>query len=238
MKRAVALGLLTVLLSASIPALGKIYRQGDPEKKQIAITVDDCKNPDVLKEMLDLFQAEGIHATFFPIGRCIQEKDGDLWRRMVKEGHEIGNHTYGHASLTKLKGPEVKKQMKKMEEALQAALGFAYPVTLMRPPYGLCRSNKTFFKLQDAGYDDVILWSVSQTNPVQAMKQIQNGSICLFHSNKRDLRCLQEILPQLKAEGYEMGTVSELLGLEKVAFTIPDTATEAPQTSATCAPPP
>jgi len=194
-------------------ANAKVYRQGDPAVKKIAITVDDCTKPGILTEMLDLFSEHEIRVTFFVLGNALRLSDREIWQRAVADGHEIGNHTFGHASLNVIDGPAVQSQLRRAENAFNETLGYPYNMQVMRPPYGRCRENGALTRIQNAGYQHVILWTVAQTDPQKALKAISNGSICLFHTNAKDLLCLQEIIPVLKAEGYEMVTVSDLLGI-------------------------
>ena len=62
----------------------------------------------------------------------------------------------------------------------------------------------------------MVLWDVSTTDPQKAFKDTQNGSILLFHTNKEDYECLKVLIPMLLDAGYELVTVSELLGMEPV----------------------
>jgi len=201
------------MLCLPAQAAAKIYRQGDPNIKRIAITVDDCMKIGILEEMLDLFSEQEIRVTFFVLGTALRVTDREIWQRAVADGHEIGNHTFSHAGLTTIDGPAVISQLRRTENALNSALGFDYHMLVMRPPYGRCRENGAATRIKNAGYQHIILWTVDQVNPQKALKAISNGSICLFHTNTKDLLCLQEIIPILKAEGYEMVTVSELLGI-------------------------
>lgn len=197
---------------ATAPTIATVYWTGNPEAKRIAITVDDCRSIDNMTKMLDLFRANDAKATFYVVGRNLRVKDRDFWRRVVAEGHELGNHTYGHVSLTSLPESEVKSQLSKTQTALNEALGFAYPLHSVRPPYGNWRRGATLRDVYRAGYDSVILWSVSQIDPDIAYEQIENGSVCLFHSNLNDLLCLETLVPRLRADGFELVTVSELFG--------------------------
>ena len=67
---------------------------------------------------------------------------------------------------------------------------------------------------QSIGYPWVINWDVSQTDPVKALGDVQNGSILLYHARQKDIRCLKRLIPQLPAAGYECVTVTQLMGLE------------------------
>ena len=86
---------------------------------------------------------------------------------------------------------------------------------VMRPPMG-----KTNPKVEESvaavGYLAVVKWDVSETDPVKALAAVQNGSILLFHARKKDAECLSVLIPQLVAEGYQLVTVSELLGLPEI----------------------
>ena len=108
------------------------------------------------------------------------------------------------------------------QERLDEVLGFHYPMQVMRPPFGELYDADTgvgyvLKAIESAGYNHAVLWDVSQTNPDKCIHDVQNGSILLFHTLIDDLRCLQKLLPELKARGYEFVTVSEMLGMEPVA---------------------
>lgn len=95
---------------------------------------------------------------------------------------------------------------------------------VMRPPYGSLAQNPhhksdgwVVNAIAKAGYLHAVRWDVSQTDPDQAMKDVENGSILLYHANAKDVRCLEQLIPALQ-ENYACVTVSELLGLETPAF--------------------
>lgn len=205
------LPLLTLLCLLCGAAQGEVFRHGDESQPRIAITLDDCYSVKHMEAALGLCQTYGIHVTFFPCGGAVKEKDADIWRRVVAEGHEIGNHTNGHNDLTTLDGGAVKKELLLLRRRVEKALGCEYPMTLMRPPFGRVFENRTLTKLRQAGYDQVILWSVSQTDPEKALQEVKNGSILLYHTNAKDIRCLEVLIPRLQEAGYEMVTVSQLL---------------------------
>lgn len=98
---------------------------------------------------------------------------------------------------------------------VDALLDCHYPMQVMRPPMG-----KTNQKVEESvaavGYLAVVKWDVSETDPVKALAAVQNGSILLFHARKKDAKCLSVLIPQLVAEGYQLVTVSELLGLPEI----------------------
>jgi len=218
LKFAAVLMLCALLLPASGSAdIGfKTYLAGDPESKKIAITVDDMFGLDHLESILDLCQTYGIPMTFFPVGSMIKPENAALWQRVVDEGHEIGNHTFSHRNIEKLTNYQLERQLVRTQEALNAVLKEPYPLRLFRPPYGKYdrTGGGSSSALGSLGYHYIILWSVALTDADQAFKKTKNGSILLFHTNKKDVRCLETLIPMLLDAGFEPVTVSELLGLD------------------------
>ena len=64
------------------------------------------------------------------------------------------------------------------------------------------------------GYDHIVRWDVSNTDPNKAFEATRNGSILLFHAKKKDTHFLEKLIPELKERGFEMVTVSELFGFD------------------------
>lgn len=201
------------------------YTNGDREQKRIAITIDDWYEPDMLEEFLDVAAAYDCKLTLYPIGINLLEKNRASWQRALDEGHELGNHTNTHKSLEDASRSTILAQLNNMEDRLEKALGYRHEMTTVRYPFGAGRHNGTkgaFAKaINDAGYEHVALWDVDSTDAKKIMKATQNGSIILLHGRKRDLRALKEILPEFQAQGYEMVTISELLGIGAEVVTVP-----------------
>jgi peptidoglycan/xylan/chitin deacetylase (PgdA/CDA1 family) len=194
-----------------------IATHGDRKKRQIAITMDDCGKHEYVQQMLDLCDEYNFKMTFFPIGNKIDETEAEDWRRLVESGHEIGNHTNKHANLTKRKSLEkVQAEMTDMENRLNDVLGYEYDIKLMRPPFGSIfdPGMHTAKRLDMCGYHYIILWSVSETNSAKMLNKVQNGDILLYHSYKKDVDGLRKAIPILLERGYELVTVSQLLGLD------------------------
>ena len=84
---------------------------------------------------LDSLREHDLKATFFVLGRQVKKRPGVL-RRIVKEGHTIGNHTYNHADMSDLSQKRMRLELRRTQEAVDDALGYHYPMVLMRPPYG------------------------------------------------------------------------------------------------------
>lgn len=224
MRRLVAFFLCIVLLLPVLPTCAEefpfVVRNGSREKKQVAITIDDCFSIEMTQRAYDLSVQYNVPITFFILGINLEAKDADLWRAIAESHNEIGNHTYGHISLATLTHRQIYTQLTKAQESLDATLGYHYPMQVFRPPYGhLNRDGKKHVNqaVQDVGFDHGVLWDISQTDFTKCYPQVQNGSILLFHTNPKDLNCIEQLIPKLLEDGYELVTISEMLGKEPVA---------------------
>jgi peptidoglycan-N-acetylglucosamine deacetylase len=101
----------------------------------IALTFDDGPDPRTTPRILDSLREHDLKATFFVLGRRVEARPG-LLRRIVKEGHTIGNHTYNHTDMSDLSQKGMRLELRRTQAAVDDALGYHYPMVLMRPPYG------------------------------------------------------------------------------------------------------
>lgn len=209
------------LLLAAAPALARAQeavtvRHGDRTQNRIAITMDDCYDIRHIAEAVALCKQYDIAITFFPIGKALKFADSEVWQQALDAGCEIGNHSWGHTDLTRLNNHQLRFQMLRTQQKIDEMLGYHYPMQVMRPPQG-----KTNQKVENAvaavGYLCVARWDVSQTDAKKAIRNVQNGSILLYHGRAKDIECLETLVPMLLDAGYECVTVSELMGLPPVA---------------------
>lgn len=224
MKRLVAALLCLLLLFTLLPVHAEeipyIVRNSGDQQKRIAITVDDCFDMNHFQSIVELCKTYHIPVTFFVVGGAMKERDRELWQSALDAGCEIANHTHGHASLPSKSNRQILSQLLRVQERVDTVLGYHYPMRVMRPPYGkVLRDNgRTIASVvKKAGYEHIVLWDVSQTDPDIAIKQVKSGSILLYHTNKKDVRCLRQLIPALLADGYTPVTVSELLSLDEIA---------------------
>jgi peptidoglycan-N-acetylglucosamine deacetylase len=103
--------------------------------RRIALTFDDGPDPRTTPRILDTLREYDLKATFFVLGRQVDKRPG-LLRRIVMEGHTLGNHTYNHADMSDLSQKGMLSELRRTQEAVDDALGYHYPMLLMRPPYG------------------------------------------------------------------------------------------------------
>lgn len=224
--RLLSLSIAMILLCASaLAAIPENYvmRHGSRDEKKIAITVDDCWKPEYVKKIHELSKELNFPITWFVVGTCLREGEEYIWHEVIANGGEIGNHTWKHSKLLSFSTSNAHTQVRLTQERIDEYLGFHYPLRLLRPPYGQYKNNqKNFLNVfLEHGVEKVVLWDVSQTNAKQAFKDTQNGSILLYHTNPADYKCLVELVPMLQEAGYELVTVSELLGLEPLVLDIP-----------------
>lgn len=186
----------------------------DPSKPMVALTFDDGPFPRTSNRILDCLQKYGVPATFFELGQNVEEYP-EVVKREAELGMEIGSHSWSHPDLKKLTAKEVKKQLDKTNQALKKACGQASSV--FRPPYG--NSSKVVEKYADA---PVILWSVDTLDwksrkaksVMKVVKGVKNldGRVILMHSiYDSTAKAVEQMVPWLLDQGYQLVTVSELL---------------------------
>ena len=195
-----------------------IPQEISPNLPVVALTFDDGPNPRFTPQILDILYEHQVPATFFLVG---QQMEGQGWlvRKIAASGHEIGNHTNSHPDLTTLEEPQILEEIQKTQDKLREILP-DYTMKFLRPPYG--RQNETVCQSSPL---PLILWNVDsgdwedpQAEAIYAavMENIQDGDIVVFHDdNPETVKALKQILPALKARGYQFATVSALLGLKK-----------------------
>ena len=219
---AVFLSILSIFSLLTLKATGKSYRKGATEKRQIALTFDDGPSRQNTEEILAVLREYGIRATFFVIGENAAA-DPDRIRMIHDAGHEIGNHTYTHAYISKIGSDALRQEIRKTEEILKSITGKRPCV--FRPPGGLY-NDASLAVLEEMGYRN-ILWSLdtrdwcmpkSDTIVSKIEENAAGGDIILFHDlNDKRLPtpdALKRILPYLKENGYEFVTISEMIDNE------------------------
>ena len=185
--------------------------------KCVAFTFDDGPTP-YTDRLLTVLTDAGAKATFFMIGNKVAANP-DGAKRVADAGMEIGNHTWEHPNMTTIPAQFVPEQLSKAQDAITAATGVTPDI--WRPPGGLTDGSVNAVAAKDglAG----ILWDVipfdwindanTAATRYMLMTQIKPGSVVLFHdSYSSTVDLVEQFLPVLKANGYHLVTVSELLG--------------------------
>ncbi len=165
------------------------------------LTFDDGPHPIATPKILAALRERNLKATFFLLGRNCRSYP-DLVRRIIAEGHSIGNHTFSHMSLSFTEASLIRNEIQQAEEAIQAITGNG--TQLFRPPYGHFgpRVAKTVRQLNSV----CILWDTDSKdfrngslNAIRSRvaRQSTHGSILLFHDNELTAGRIENYLPQV-----------------------------------------
>lgn len=185
----------------------------------IAMTFDDGPHPVYTPRLLDMLRKRNIKATFYVVGTNVKRYPSII-RRIVAEGHEIGNHTVNHPNLSKMSNSAVRNELNGARDSIVAICGVK-PRT-MRPPYGALTTSQRSWIHSEYGYP-TILWDVDPKDwqkpgaSVVASRIVQgtrNGSIVLAHDiHQATVDAMPASLDGLLRKGFKFVTVSQLLSL-------------------------
>ena len=184
----------------------------------VAITFDDGPHHSLTPQLLDILAARRIRATFYVIGSRVVRQP-DLTRRIAAEGHEIGNHTWSHPSLSGLSDAAVLGELDRTTQAIYEAVG--RPPVTMRPPYGNLHGRQRLMVHRERNMPTV-LWSVDPQDwrrpgaSVVASRIVGGshpGAVILAHDiQSGTVSAMPSTLDTMVALGYQFVTVSELIG--------------------------
>lgn len=210
---------LVAALSGQVLSAPAAYYHGTPGDRRIALTFDDGPHPRYTPRILDILAEEGVSATFFFIGQNV-EFYPDTARAVLEAGHEIGNHTYSHPHLRRIKKETLLGEIDRADTVLHGIGCGATP--LFRPPEGFLDTD--YSRILDTAQKTAVLWSIdtrdwAHTPSADIVKQVEaglaGGDIILFHDyisgENTTLAALKKLIPALKERGYQFVTVSELL---------------------------
>lgn len=209
-----------VAAGMSLADMGKGLREKpleryiDPAKPMVALTYDDGPGGKAEARILGCLKKYGEVATFFYLGNRVAGDSGNV-KTAYDMGCEIGNHTWNHPKLTKLKPDELAKQFSDTNAAIKAVTGS--DPTVFRPSYGI--TNESINKTSAM---PVIMWTVDTMDwkdrdgkkAFETVSKEENldGKIILMHSIYESTADATELLiPYLREKGYQLVTVSELI---------------------------
>jgi len=197
------------------------YTRVRTSRKVVAITFDDGPHPENTPRLLDMLKERKIKATFYVVGNMVKYNP-QLLARMIAEGHEIGNHTVTHDTLSSMSDESLLAELRAAHDQIIEACGVA-PMT-MRPPGGAIKKDQKELMLRELGYP-TILWSVDpedwkRPGPAVVTSRLVNGAspggILLVHDlHKPTVDAMPGTLDQLLAQGYEFVTMTELIALDE-----------------------
>ncbi len=207
-----------------------------PDK--VALSFDDGPDPKWTPKILDILKAKNVQATFMVIGEQAQDNVG-LLKRYVREGHEIGNHTFTHPDISEISPRQLMLQLNLTERLFASKLGVK-PL-YFRPPYSIDQEPDTndqaapAYRIQQMGYTivgdkiDTSDWdehprktpqqitdsAMAQLDAMKTKPQLR-GSVILLHDGGGDrgptVAALPLLIDTLRARGYQIVPVSALMG--------------------------
>ena len=193
---------------------------GDTSRKVLYLTFDAGYENGCTEKILDVLKKHNVKAAFFLVGNYMQ-KNPDLVRRMVAEGHIVGNHTMHHPDMSKLSDRAAfTKELTDLEKLFQEVTGKELP-KFYRPPQGIY-SEDNLKMAQELGYKTVF-WSLAyvdwnndaQPSKEQAFQKLlprtHNGAVVLLHSTSQtNAAILDELLTTWEQQGYIFETIDQL----------------------------
>lgn len=191
---------------------------GDTSSKKLYLTFDEGYENGYTAEILDVLKEKGVQAVFFITGDYLN-RSAELVRRMVDEGHIVGNHTEGHKNLPKLNTADIAAEISALSERFYNEFGV--PMKYMRPPEGEY-SRRVLTVAEDMGYKTVF-WSFAYKDWVaddvrgadyavgQIMPYLHNGAIILLHAVSPDnAKALPVVIDKAREAGYEFCSIDEI----------------------------
>ena len=193
---------------------------GNTAEKVLYLTFDAGYENGCTEKILDTLKKHDVKAAFFLVGNYLQ-KNGDLVRRMVEEGHIVGNHTMTHPDMSAITDKAAfQQELEGLEKLFTEVTGKELP-KYYRPPQGIY-SEENLKMAQELGYQTVF-WSLAykdwdnnkQPTTEYALGKLiprtHNGAVILLHSTSQtNAEALDELLTQWKSKGYRFETIDKL----------------------------
>lgn len=194
--------------------------------KYVALTFDDGPSSKFTEQYLKILKDHKAHATFFNIGSQAKT-NADLEKKIIREGHELGSHTWDHPDLVRIQSDakKVKSEVLDAENQVARNVGKPAPNAMIRMPYG--SYSKKVWETIHTFTSSAILWDIDTRDWAHpgadqivsnVMSHVHNGSVILMHDGggdrSEDVQALPQILSQLKSQGYECVTLTRLMKLD------------------------
>ena len=205
---------------------GEFPHRGATTEKVVALTFDDGPNEPYTSRLLDVLADREVPATFFQVGRCAQRFPSTT-RRVVADGHVLGNHSYRHEFTGYLGEPDQGEEIARAQEVLHAVAGVV--PALYRPPW-LCHWPWVLRSIRSRGLQPVsgtfghpleVLQPPAGRVAAYAARVTVPGSILIFHDGResrggnrdRTVAAVGPLIDRLRGDGYAFSTVDRLLGV-------------------------
>ena len=193
---------------------------GNSESKKVYLTFDAGYEAGYMDKILEVLKQNNVKACFFITAHYLNTQP-DLVKRMIDEGHIVGNHTVNHKSMPEIDNETIKKEIMDLHTAIYEKFG--YEMKYIRPPKGEF-SERTIDYTNSLGYRTV-MWSVAYDDwdeskqgrenygKSKVLDNVHNGAIILLHSNSKDnCNILNDVINEIKNMGYEFETLDNFEG--------------------------
>jgi peptidoglycan-N-acetylglucosamine deacetylase len=199
--------------------------RGPQDGKRITLTFDDGPAQTFTPQILDILREHGVPATFFVCGKNV-ERCPELLRRIVAEGHEIGNHTYSHPYLFFKSRRRIAEEIDRTQTVIENCVGFRPGI--FRPPYG-SRWFGLVPTLRERGMH-LVMWSATGYDwkkdaegiTEAALRELKPGAVLLLHdghetrtesetNRSQTVEALSRIIRDARARGYTFVPLKEFL---------------------------
>lgn len=193
---------------------------GNADKKYIYLTFDNGYEAGYTEKILEVLKQNQVPATFFITAHYVNSNP-ELVRRMINDGHIIGNHTVNHKSMTEIDNDAIKKEVMDLHTSIYDQFG--YEMKYIRPPKGEY-SERTVAYTNTLGYKTV-MWSFAYDDWDEAkqgreeygkkkiLDNLHNGEVMLLHGTSKDnSNILDECIKEIKSQGYEFRSIDDFEG--------------------------
>ena len=205
------------------------YYLDDTGEKNIYLTFDNGYEEGYTPAILDILKKEAVPGLFFVTGHYVESRP-DLVKRMVDEGHIIGNHSYHHPDFSVLTKDAMRTELEDLE-AKVAEVSEQKKLKYVRPPRGIF-NEQTLGWANDLGYIHVF-WSIAfkdwETGNQQGweyafeevMDQVHPGAIILLHTVSKDnAEALAALIKELRTQGYTFKSLDDLVIKDQLLFPV------------------
>jgi peptidoglycan-N-acetylglucosamine deacetylase len=219
-------GMIQTETYSKLPKPFEVVRYGKPKRKEVVLSFDDGPDPAYTPQILDILDENHVKGTFFILGVNAMHHP-ELVKRMYKEGHEIGNHTFTHPNVASITPFQTKMELNATQRLYQEITG--HSMTLFRPPYVADAEPSTrselepIWRAQEMGYTTVGKlidsddWQGLSSNKIvkRVLNQLPKGNVILLHDAGGDrsntVKALPIIIKEIKKRGYTFTTVADLI---------------------------
>lgn len=202
-----------------LPIFDRALRTPDDEM-MIAITVDDCNEPEVFSQIVEIARRYDAMLTLFPTGEALMSEGmAEGFRTCVlRYGYELENHSYSHKKEYQLSNGELALQLWKQSIAASYVVGKDYEQHFYRPYFDNSKyDQRTHFFINKLGYAGVASYSYSYKGMTaeQLIDTLENGNIYQFDMTEKSMEVFETFIQEASRKGYKLVTMNKLFGLNE-----------------------